>query len=206
MFATQTIPLRSDPSPDSADPSTRRHRSYRHGRPRRRIPSLPTTLADEIVTGVNELPSRLASLAARGKLFLEEGPFPVRHPDLFHSNVIVTETFDVLGVIDWEGAYTVPWELIDPPSVVVTVPRRLNPPEQYDEAGLPLDADQMGAWEEERAYADMVRAAEIDAGADDRLSRVLANRDLQDLAGIVHLFTQGKMGFYGRALDYLESR
>ncbi|KAI1382560.1 uncharacterized protein F4822DRAFT_423470 [Hypoxylon trugodes] len=111
-----------------------------------------------------------------------------------------------LGVIDWEGAYTVPWELSDAPLFLKTVPRLLNLPEQYDKAGWPLDKDEIGRWEDERTYSTMVQEAEQNVRTDNKLSRMLINRDIQDLAGIIYLFMQGKMGFYGKALDYFESR
>ncbi|KAH7303716.1 kinase-like domain-containing protein [Stachybotrys elegans] len=167
---------------------------------------VPESLVDEILRGVAEFPSRLARLASSGKYFTLDGPFPIRHPDLFHSNVIVNNGFNVLGVIDWEGACAVPWELIDPPCFLSTVPRLLNPPEQYDTAGLPLEVDEAIKWADEKAYAAMVRAAERDANADSRLSDILSNRNTQDLAGIVHLFAQGKIGLYSRVLDYLENK
>lgn len=166
---------------------------------------VPSSLIDEIVKGVNEFPNRVAKLAASGKCFVSKGPFPIRHADLFPSNIIVTKTFHVLGVIDWEGACTMPWELVDAPLSISTVPLLLNPPEHYDEAGQPRDQDEARRWADERAYAVMVREAEKEAHADHWLSNMLANRDAQDLAGIIHLFAQGKIGFYGRALDHFES-
>jgi hypothetical protein len=54
----------------------------------------------------------------------------------------VNKVFDVLGVIDWVSACTVPWELIDTLCFLTTVPRLLNPPEQYDNAGQPIEADE----------------------------------------------------------------
>ncbi|CAH0023452.1 unnamed protein product [Clonostachys rhizophaga] len=165
---------------------------------------VPDAFLDEILAGAEEFPNRLARLADNGKHFIRDGPFPIRHPDLFHSNVIVTKNFDVLGVIDWEGACTVPWELIDSPCFLTTVPRLLNPPELYDEAGYPLDKDVARKWEDGKAYVTMVQEAERDGNTDSNLSDILGNRDVQDLAGIIHLFAQGKMGFYGRALAYFE--
>ncbi|KAJ8129924.1 hypothetical protein O1611_g3704 [Lasiodiplodia mahajangana] len=167
---------------------------------------IPPFLVDEILKGVNDLPGRLAKLAASDKYFTSQGPFPIRHADLFHSNVIVNKAFEVLGVIDWEGACTVPWELSDAPCFLKTVPRLLNLPEQYSESGLPLDQDEAGRWADEEAYSVMVREAEQSARVDHKLSQMLANRDAQDLTGILYLFTQGKMGFYGRALDYFENK
>ena len=110
-----------------------------------------------------------------------------------------------MGVIDWEGSYAVPWELIDAPRFLSTVPRLLNPLEQYDEEGQPLDQDEAGKWADEEAYARMIRDAERDARADHRLSQMLADRDARDQANVVHLYSQGKIGFYGRALDYFEN-
>lgn len=167
---------------------------------------IPPLFLDEILTGVDEMPTRLMKVAKSGRYFTSEGPFPIRHADLFHSNVIVTKEFDVLGVIDWEGACTVPWELIDAPCFLRTVPRLLNPAEQYDEAGQPLDKDEIGRWADEELYTAMVREAELEHHADHRLSQILGNRDAQDLAGVVHLYSQGKMGFYGRALEYFENK
>ncbi|OTA87036.1 hypothetical protein M434DRAFT_375989 [Hypoxylon sp. CO27-5] len=166
---------------------------------------ISSPLIDEIIKGTYELPSRLANLATSGKCFTRAGPFPIRHPDLFHHNVVVTESFNVLGVIDWEGAYTVPWELIDFPCFLSTVPRLLNPPDQYNEAGQSLDPDDIGRWADEKLYVEMVQEAEQKAQMDCMLSQTLGDRDTQDLAGIVHLFALGKMGLYGRALDYFEN-
>lgn len=64
--------------------------------------------ADKIIEGTEQFPARLASLARSGRHFTREGPFPIRHADLFHSNIVVTKTFEVIGVIDWENSYMVP--------------------------------------------------------------------------------------------------
>ncbi|EPE02901.1 hypothetical protein F503_01642 [Ophiostoma piceae UAMH 11346] len=47
----------------------------------------------------------------------DRGPFPLCHADFLHRNIIVAEdvkvdaSFDVLGIIGWEGACTLPLEL-----------------------------------------------------------------------------------------------
>jgi hypothetical protein len=179
---------------------------------------LPATVADEVITGTASLPGRLASLASvsssssnnssssKSKYFRDAGPFPIRHPDLSLNNLIVTSDFEVRGVIDWEDATTVPWTLVDAPVFLATVPRQLNPAERYDRTtGMPLDDDEVARWAGHQAYVDLVRDAETDAGTDHRLSDVLADRDLQDFAAVVHLFALGKMGFYGRAMDHFEA-
>lgn len=166
---------------------------------------VPPNVAEEILQGIQTLPSRLAKLAVRGKLFNIGGPFPIRHADFWHSNIVVTEGFNVLGVIDWEGAFTVPWELIDAPCFLNTVPRMLNPAEQYNEVGEPIDQDEVKRWEEKANYVSIVHEAECEAGIDHKLSKMLADKDAQDLAAIFHLFREGKMGFYSQALDFFES-
>lgn len=88
------------------------------------------------------------------------------------------------------------------------MPRLLDPPEGYydKETGEPLDEDVKGSWAEKRAYAEMVRQAEQKAGVDHRLSGMLADWDVQDLAATFHLFLNGKVGLYGRVLDYFENQ
>jgi aminoglycoside phosphotransferase (APT) family kinase protein len=38
------------------------------------------------------------------------GPFPLKHPDLSFQNVLVDENFDVVAILDWSFASTVPTE------------------------------------------------------------------------------------------------
>lgn len=109
-------------------------------------------------------------------------------------------------MIDWEGSYVVPWELVDAPCFLSTVPHLLNPPEQYNESGWPLDQDEVGMWADEEAYAKMVWDTEQNVHADHRLSKILADQDAGDLARTIHLYSQGKMGFYGQCLDDFESK
>lgn len=52
----------------------------------------------------------------------------------------------------------------------------MNPQEQYDAEGTPLDVDEACMWEDDEAYAGMVRDAERGAGADDGLSGMLVTR------------------------------
>ncbi|TQN64536.1 hypothetical protein CSHISOI_10890 [Colletotrichum shisoi] len=155
---------------------------------------VPTEFVEEIIEGTSQFPSRLAGLARSGKHFTREGPFPIRHPDLFHSNVIVTEAYKVIGVIDWENSYAVPRELVDTPWFLSTVPRLMNRPENYNTIGRPLNKDESRKWADEEHYTGLVRDAELDADADHYLSEILANRNSRDMAAAFHLFSQGKIG------------
>lgn len=82
----------------------------------------------------------------------------------------------------------------------------MNPQEQYDAEGRPLDVDEVCIWADEEAYLGMVRDAERDAGADGGLSGMLGDADARDLAGVVYSYSAGKIGLYGRAMDYSEGR
>ncbi|KAK2037739.1 hypothetical protein LZ31DRAFT_509183 [Colletotrichum somersetense] len=168
--------------------------------------NVPTQFAEQIIEGIRQFPSRIAGLAMSGKQFTRAGPFPIRHPDLFHSNVIVTKAYNVIGVVDWQDSHTVPWELADLPLFLNPVPHLMNRPDQYDKTGWPLDKDEAGKWADEESYANLVRDAERDAGVDNNLSQILADRDSRYLAAVVHLFSQGKIGLYGKVLDYFEAK
>jgi len=83
--------------------------------------ALPPSVVDEVVEGIEQFPSRLANLAQSGQYFTRGGPFPIRHANLFHSHIVITKTYEVVGAIDWEGSYAVPWELVDAPCFLSTV-------------------------------------------------------------------------------------
>src|SRR6201999_1082203 len=55
----------------------------------------------------------LPLISARDKY----GPFPMRHGDLHADNVLVDSTGHIVGVIDWDCAATVPWEVFAVPGV-----------------------------------------------------------------------------------------
>lgn len=64
--------------------------------------------AKNMVEIIENFPSQIKALASRLSL-CNEGPFPLAHDDFLHSNILVVEdNFDVTGIIDWEGACTVP--------------------------------------------------------------------------------------------------
>ena len=50
----------------------------------------------------------------------EHGPFPMRHGDLHCDNILVDATGHIVGVLDWDCAGTVPWEVFAIPTFEVT--------------------------------------------------------------------------------------
>lgn len=67
--------------------------------------------AERMISIINKFPSRIKAMANRLSAS-NNGPFPLYHDDFLHSNITVDENFSVTGIIDCEGACTVPWELV----------------------------------------------------------------------------------------------
>ncbi|KAK9773057.1 hypothetical protein AB5N19_05763 [Seiridium cardinale] len=155
-------------------------------------------LAHEISDAIAQFPTRLAEMAKAGYMNLKAGPFPVCHTDLMHSNIVVDEGCRVLGIIDWEGACTLPWEMVEYPLFLDTIPQIFNTPDKYDRDGKPLDDDTRQCWQDRETYLGMVRSAEC---TDHRLSDSLGDVKSLGLAYAVRLFNAGKLGFYDQVLD-----
>jgi hypothetical protein len=110
------------------------------------------------------------------------GPFPLVHPNLHHTHILADKGYNVKGVIDWEGTCTLPWELVQSPHFLSTVPAAMDSPLNYDNDGEPLDPKRRERWEDQEAYVELVAEAEMDFGADSKLSDILADQRAQDLA------------------------
>lgn len=162
---------------------------------------------DEVVEGCLSWPSRLDKLAKGNKYFNDEGPFPIRHNEMELHNILVNKDFGVEAVIDWYGACALPWELVDCPGAVAMVKTRLSlGPHMLDEAGQHKDPELLDRLAAQRAYAEMVREAELEVGADHKLSDILADSDAQELASACHHFDEGMRGLYGRVAKYFEDK
>jgi hypothetical protein len=97
----------------------------------------------------------------------------------------VDENFRVLAALDWEGASTVPWEVVGPPLFITRLPamHNLNPTDEKST--------------ERCEYINIVEQRERDLGADQTLSKILRDSDVQSLAyGIKVYHDPGKLGFY----------
>ncbi|KAI9793098.1 MAG: hypothetical protein M1816_000996 [Peltula sp. TS41687] len=157
--------------------------------------------ADEIIKSVAEFPGRIADLAERIAK-RNHGPFPLRHIDFGHNNIVVDDEYNILGVIDWEGAFAAPWEIVDFPLTLHNTPAPMDVPDFYDENGVPKDEGIRARLAERRAYVEAVRRAEQRGNLPPTLSEVLADQVVQDVATAMRSFTDpGKMGLYSRLLD-----
>lgn len=167
----------------------------------------PEEYQDEIFEGMRDFPARLAKLAAGDKYFNDEGPFPIRHNAMQIHNVLINKDFGVTSVIDWHGASALPWGVMDCPGVVTHYKPYLSfPLDKLDDQGQPKDAEVLERIAWQRAYAEMVREAELEVGADHKLSDTLADRDVQDLASACHYFDEGHTGLYGQLIKYFEDK
>ncbi|CAI7594348.1 unnamed protein product [Penicillium pancosmium] len=167
---------------------------------RSQLSQLPLGMAEEIITSIHNFP--LLFKEAVGRMSFREGPFPLHHPDFNHSNIIIDDAHRILSVIDWEGASTVPWEIVEFPMFLFTVPPPIDVPSKYDSAGNPISSEIQRRWEERLEYVESVKRVEEREYTDSRLSNTLACRDTQNLATSLRLYADvGKVGYYCRLLE-----
>ncbi|KAL2838630.1 hypothetical protein BJY01DRAFT_257975 [Aspergillus pseudoustus] len=156
---------------------------------------------EQILDSINAFPSRLRALARRISR-CDNGPFPLYHPDLYQSNVIVDDSYQVLGVIDWEGACSVPWEVVQPPLFLNVLPRAMDDPDNYAVDGQPKNGDTLQRLADRDEYARYVRDAEHELKTDHSLSTTLLDPAVQGLAYAIKVYLDpGKMGFYCNVLE-----
>jgi hypothetical protein len=159
--------------------------------------------AERMLAIIENFPSQIKSIASRLSS-CDEGPFPLAHDDFLHSNIMVDEKyFDVTGIIDWEGACTVPIELLAFPEFLTAMPISFDLPQKYDQDGQPFDGELREVWRERGEYIEMVKSAEL---SDSLLSTCLSSKRSQAISYSYGAYTcVGKLGFYDRVIKVLES-
>lgn len=156
---------------------------------------------DEIMPQIADFPHKLEALAGSIPI-RNHGPFPLFHGDFGHNNIIVDDDYNVLGVIDWEHVYSVPWECVYFPITLLGVPAAMDAPWNWDENGIPTDLETRTEIEDQAVYIDSVKQVERRNGFSALLSTTLADPANQDLACAMKLYTEdGKFGFYTKVLD-----
>jgi hypothetical protein len=98
---------------------------------------------------------------------------PLMHPDLYQGNIIADDNYKIIGVIDWEGAHSMPWELLEYLLFLSIVPPLMDALWNYDLCGRPNDPATKQAWNDRELYVCMVEDVERQASMDNRLSSVL---------------------------------
>ncbi|EGD96537.1 hypothetical protein TESG_03977 [Trichophyton tonsurans CBS 112818] len=156
-------------------------------------------LGADIAKSTAEFPQRIGELAEMLPV-RDSGPFPLRHIDFGHNNILVDDNYKVLGVIDWEHAFAAPWETVDFPLTLSTIPEAMDAPWNYDEHGVPKDEKIRERLVDRKDYIAAVCQAE--GSGPPILSSILNDQKVQDLATAMRLYaTDGKMGLYSKVLD-----
>ncbi|EPE04194.1 hypothetical protein F503_04709 [Ophiostoma piceae UAMH 11346] len=169
--------------------------------------------AQQVVEGTRNFSRRLKEIALQLDAKEEtsnshnSGPFPLYHPDFLHSNIIVAgdDDFSVLGVIDWEGAHTVPVELLRFPRFLELMPRSFGRASRYGSDGQLVGESDRRMQKACETYLQMVRDAEKELGADCLLSSSLSDENTQALGHVIDAFGNGRLGLYGQVLDEVEA-
>ncbi|KAK7420723.1 hypothetical protein QQZ08_010258 [Neonectria magnoliae] len=202
-FAIDAIPGIGGPFSTAADYLEAWSQNAKFPVPEKELRSmLPPDLEDELILSIQRFPAKLAASVRR--IPLKDGPFPLYHPDLFHSNIIIDSDYNVLSIIDWENACTVPWEVVQFPMFLASTPPPMDAPWNYDDAGEPTNQEIRERWQEQKEYLQSVMEAEERRKLDHMLSSTLADRDVQNLAGAIKLYLDpGKIGYYCKVLDCL---
>ncbi|KAF9238315.1 hypothetical protein DTO027I6_8420 [Penicillium roqueforti] len=162
---------------------------------------LPSHWHDEVPASIGGFPDKIKE-ALHILSVKNEGPFPLFHPDFRHSNVIIDGDYNILSVIDWEHAGTVPWGVVDFPLFLGVVPPPMDLPTNYDAEGNPVDEETRKLRRERNDYVQSVRDFE-ERGSDNSLSTILASPYIQNIATALGLYENGKLGLYCKLFDEL---
>lgn len=96
---------------------------------------------------------------------LDNGPFPLRHPDLNNLNLLFDDEYNVVGLIDWSLTQAVPWQ-----SFVV-------PPNQFDSLSYP---------ENRNLYLEIFEEVERARDKEIRLTKMMRNCEIAELLESYH--------------------
>jgi hypothetical protein len=152
----------------------------------------PPEIGDEIIKSINDFPSKLLEFA--NHFPFQSGPFPIFHPDLKISNILVDSEYRIQGVIDWEDAIVAPWEVVEFIKDLTIVPPIMSGHFYKEE----LAREKLA---ERDRYLQIVKEKEAARQTDNKLSETLGNRRTQDLAHAFWLYSDGKIGFYSSIFE-----
>ncbi|KAK2765420.1 hypothetical protein FQN54_008268 [Arachnomyces sp. PD_36] len=156
-------------------------------------------LATRVSTSVAEFPRKISEMASQFCL-QDNGPFVLCRPQFGHTDIVVNDSYKILGVIDWEDTISAPWETVEFPFPLNLVPAAMDPPWNFDENGVPVDEESRQRLRDRADYVAAVLRAES-SGHSSMLSNVLKEERVQDLASAISLYQGGKMGLYSDIFD-----
>lgn len=146
-------------------------------------------------------------LIKRARLsFLDRNPFPLCRGYFGHNNIIVDDTYHIIGVIDWKTAFAGPREIFaDFPLTLSTVPPAMDAPGITNQDGSPKAADLTQKLADQEDCVEAVAAGKNRGGGDNhRLSETLRESQRRQLATTVRLYRNGKPGWYNKVVPDLD--
>lgn len=156
--------------------------------------------SDEIKASITEFPHLIEALAANIPI-QDHGPFPLVHDDFGHNNIVVDDDYNILGVIDWENACSMPWESVYFPLTLSVVPHPMVPAWMYED-GVPKHKKIRIIIDERKDYVNTIRQIERREGLSHSLSATLGDQAGEQLAYAMKLYIHDrKFGFYTKILD-----
>lgn len=171
-----------------------------------RVRELCGDLGDEIWDSIKRFPVKVSELANSIAGPYDSGPFPLVHTDYGHNNIVVDAQYNLLGIIDWEGAIAAPWGMVEFPLTVRTIPVAMDVPWNYTSDGLPKDDDLISEYKNREEYLQAVKDAERELGIPPKLSEVLSSERIRDVASAMKYFSvDGKVGWFTRVLEKFEN-
>jgi hypothetical protein len=156
----------------------------------------PSHLQDELLASIGGFPDEIKANLERISVGTE-GAFPLFHPDFQQSNVIIDSDHNILSIIDWDNAGTVPWGggEVDFPLFLDVVGRPMGLPTDYGTEGNPVDEQMRMLRKERNDYVQSVKAFEKAKGSRDNIFTILASSYTQNIATALGLYKNGKLGF-----------
>ncbi|GAO18653.1 hypothetical protein UVI_02064280 [Ustilaginoidea virens] len=156
----------------------------------------PPHLVDEIIASIYGFPGKLSDFTKRHSF--KSGPFPLIHPDLYTSNVLIDSQCNILGVIDWENSFVGAWEMVEFPKNITLVPPVM------DGSSYREDESERDCRLEQKRYVEVVKEAEGARQMDGKLSDALGDENSQNLGQALWLWADGRIGYYSRVLELFD--
>lgn len=161
--------------------------------------------AEEVLSTTTAFPLEISRCANRLAAIADRGPFPLCHVDFGHNNIIVDNEYNILGVIDWEHAFSSPWETTYFPLILQVIPPAIDAPDNYDTDGRPKDVAARAKLIDRVIYLNAIRKYEALSQDESNLSKVLSQPAIERVAAAMRLFEEGKLGLFSKVLTDLET-
>ncbi|KAG5301096.1 putative aminoglycoside phosphotransferase domain-containing protein [Histoplasma ohiense] len=173
------------------------------GLPEDKIKESAGQFADGLMASASLFKSAINNTAENISIH-NNGVFPLCHGDFGHNNIIFDDKYRLLGVIDWEAAVAGPCEITGefPLTLSVVLPA-LDAPWNYDEMGIPRDAEDKQNFADREGYVSIVTQIANEQGLMKgyTLSSALKDCKRQYLATAMRLYQSGKPGWYSNVVE-----